>query len=182
MTTSFEVLASDFDIKQDGDFTPYDGRSLVETYVYTSESSYASDPSAIQVIRHISSTHAKNDSPVQTARTRATCEALQKILSTQEDHFSALCESSPFVPSIQKEKTSVTRSRATSDALERILARQSRQITALGEAWRNQFSSSLSNESNNVHHKRDYKLEEKIFKWMDDIPNSFDEIAEEFEF
>ncbi|KAH9811686.1 hypothetical protein DFH28DRAFT_437063 [Melampsora americana] len=174
MTTSFEVLASDFDIKQDGDFTPYDGRSLVETYVYTSESSYASDPRPPRLYVTSSSTHAKNDSPVQTARTRATCEALQKILSTQEDHFSALCEvwrskfaSSPFVPSIQKEKTSVTRSRATSDALERILARQSRQITALGEAWRNQFSSSLSNESNNVHHKRDYKLEEKILSgWM----------------
>ncbi|KAH9823172.1 hypothetical protein DFH28DRAFT_351142 [Melampsora americana] len=189
MTTSFQILASNVDIKQAGDLTPYDGRSFVDTYLYTSESSYASDPRPSRLYFTSSSTHATDDSPVQTARTRATSEALQRILTTQEDHFLALCEvwrskfaSSPFVPSIQMEKTPVTRSRVTSDALQRILARQSRQITALGEAWRHQFSSSPSNESKDVHHQRDHKLDEKIWKWMDDLPTSFDEITDEFQF
>ncbi|KAH9823062.1 hypothetical protein DFH28DRAFT_1172068 [Melampsora americana] len=208
MTTTFQLPSSTFEINQDGDFTPYDGRSLVDTSIYTS--SYQSDPE-LSDLKSASGNPAPY-LPMQTARTRATSDALDRILSTQAEQFAAVCEvwrskfsSTAFVPSIPKEKGTVKRSRATSDALERILARQSRQLTKLGELWRNKFSSSPSTslskrgnkdgmieshnrddvdfsemvEDENV--QRDYELEKKVLKWMDHFPDSFDYIVERIE-
>ncbi|EGG12328.1 uncharacterized protein MELLADRAFT_59133 [Melampsora larici-populina 98AG31] len=208
MTATLQSPLSTFNVKQCGDFTPYDGRSLVESSVYT-ESSYASDPRPSRL--YLKSPF-KNDSPPQTARTRETSEALDKILRNQAQQFSAICEvwrskfaSSPFIPSIEKPKLPVTRTRATSNALERILARQSVHLTKLGEAWRNKFSSSPSKLSDKKGRSDDiietsdqddvdfgkmvedrfvqshYELEQRVFRWMDHFPESFDYRVEDIE-
>ncbi|EGG11993.1 uncharacterized protein MELLADRAFT_59137 [Melampsora larici-populina 98AG31] len=211
---TFELSSTHLETNRNGDFTPYDGRSLIESYVYTSESSYASDPRPSKLHRRLPTTY----SPIQTARTRATSDTLDRILLTQAGHLAAVCEvwrlkfaSSPLVPSIQKETklvTPVTRSRATSGALEGILARQSFQLKSLGEVWRNRFLTSPSTSLNKKelndgmpesepesrddfkfgemvkhgHYKRDHGLKERVFRWMDNLPDSFDDVAQEIDF
>ncbi|EGG12374.1 uncharacterized protein MELLADRAFT_59067 [Melampsora larici-populina 98AG31] len=199
---TFELPSSKLDINQDGDFTPYDGRSLAETSIYTS--SYRSDPDFYKSTLY---------SPVQTARTRATSDALDRIMSTQATQLSALCNVwrsrfslSPLVPSIPKENVPVIRTRATSDALERILACQSHQLTLLGAVWRERFPTNPLNSSNenaindkitksnhqddikfgemikDGSNQRDHELEQRVFEWMDNFPDYFDYTVEDIEY
>lgn len=189
--TTFYQLSSNFGVhQQDGESTPYDARSLVNPPESSGHSNHSSSS------YNSSTTNSPISLPIhpKLSRSRATSDALEKILTRQSQQFSAVCEewrskfaSSPFTPTNEKKEPNHVRSRATSDALERLLARQSLQLTALGDIWRTKFSipPNLSeDESEDERDETDHQLDIRVSQWLCSFPTSTDEMwlpEEDFE-
>ncbi|EGG12376.1 uncharacterized protein MELLADRAFT_59064 [Melampsora larici-populina 98AG31] len=184
MTTYYQPSSNFCINSEDGESITYEERFLVDPSESSDHSSSSFDSST---------TKSPIASPINfnVPRTRATSDALEKIMARQTQQLSAVCEewrlkfsSSPLIPMAPKPRT-----RATSDALERLLARQSLQMAALGESWRAKFSSSPSKSSEDRFvdvsedgdDERDHESEMRVSEWLDHLPDSFDEmwLAEE---
>ncbi|KAH9816111.1 hypothetical protein DFH28DRAFT_966112 [Melampsora americana] len=112
MATIFELPLPNFLIDpQDGEFTPYDARSLADP----SESSFHSDHQPLNVLSPIS--NSKYASINAITRSRATSDALEKLLALQAQQLSTVGEAwrakfslSPLSPSKRNVKSSIPRS------------------------------------------------------------------------
>lgn len=198
----FELPLRKFRINQDGDSTPYDQRSRVNT----SESSIRSHHRPFNFKSPTKKLKLPNNSSLKIViRKRATSDALEKLLCHQDQQLSAIGEiwrakfaSTPYIPSNPKDNLPITRNRATTDAREWLLAKQPRHISAIEEVLHAKLPASafkspsrpgqiMENPSaDDEMHEDDTGFEDeetddefdmRIFKWLEKLPALFEDMG-----